>query len=83
MEEALYLANLASKVTIIHRRDQLRASKIMQDRALAHAKIQFIWDSVVTEVLGENRVEGVKIKNVKTGELTDFKCDGVFVAIGH
>jgi thioredoxin reductase (NADPH) len=83
MEEALYLANLASKVTIIHRRDQLRASKIMQDRALTHAKIQFIWDSVVTEVFGENRVEGVKIKNVKTGELTDFKCDGVFVAIGH
>ena len=83
MEEALYLANLASKVTIIHRRDQLRASKIMQDRALKHEKIQFIWDSVVTEVLGENRVEGVKIKNVKTGDLTDFKCDGVFVAIGH
>jgi len=83
MEEALYLANLASKVTIIHRRDQLRATKIMQDRALKHEKIQFIWDSIVTEVLGENRVEGVKIKNVKTGGLSELKCDGVFVAIGH
>ncbi len=83
MEEALYLANLASKVTIIHRRDQLRASKIMQERALKHEKIQFMWDSVVTEVLGETRVEGVKIKNVKSEDITDLKCDGYFIAIGH
>lgn len=83
MEEALYLANLASKVTVIHRRNQLRASKIMQDRAFENPKIQFIWDSIVTEILGETRVEGVKIKNVKTGENTEFQCDGVFIAIGH
>ncbi len=83
MEEALYLANLARKVTVIHRRDQLRASKIMQERAFKNPKIHFIWDSIVTEILGENRVEGVKIKNVKTGEATEFLCDGVFIAIGQ
>ncbi|MFX0200676.1 MAG: thioredoxin-disulfide reductase [Candidatus Hodarchaeota archaeon] len=83
MEEALYLANLANKVTVIHRRDQLRASKIMQERAFKNPKIHFLWDSIVTEILGENRVEGVKINNVKTGEATVFKCDGVFIAIGQ
>lgn len=83
MEEALYLANLANKVTVIHRRDQLRASKIMQERAFKNPKIHFLWDSIVTEILGENRVEGVKINNVKTGEATEFKCDGVFIAIGQ
>lgn len=83
MEEALYLANLVNKVTVIHRRDQLRASKIMQERAFKNPKIHFLWDSIVTEILGENRVEGVKINNVKTGEATEFKCDGVFIAIGQ
>ncbi|MFQ5818485.1 MAG: thioredoxin-disulfide reductase [Candidatus Heimdallarchaeota archaeon] len=83
MEEALYLANLANKVTVIHRRDQLRASKIMQERAFKNPKIHFIWDSTVPEILGENRVEGVKINNVKTGKGTKFKCDGVFIAIGQ
>jgi len=83
MEESLYLANLANKVTVIHRRDQLRASKIMQERAFKNPKIHFIWDSTVPEILGENRVEGVKINNVKTGKTTEFKCDGVFIAIGQ
>jgi len=83
MEEALYLANLANKVTVIHRRDQLRASKIMQERAFKNPKIHFIWDSIVTEILGENRVERVKINNVKTGDDIKFKCDGVFIAIGQ
>jgi thioredoxin reductase (NADPH) len=83
LEESLYLANITSKVTVIHRRDQLRASKIMQERALNNPKIQFVWDSIVTEVLGENTVEGVQVKNVKTEEVTELKCDGFFVAIGH
>jgi len=83
LEESLYLANITSKVTIIHRRDQLRASKIMQERALNNPKIQFVWDSIVTEVLGENIVEGVHVKNVKTEKVTKLKCDGLFVAIGH
>ncbi|MFX1254961.1 MAG: thioredoxin-disulfide reductase [Promethearchaeota archaeon] len=83
MEEALYLANLASKVTVIHRRDELRASKIMQERTLNHKKINFIWNSIVVDVLGESAVEGLKLKNVKTNELSNLKVDGFFVAIGH
>lgn len=83
MEEALFLANLASQVTVIHRRDQLRASKIMQERALKHPKIKFIWDTVVTEVLGDEKVSGLKIKNVKSGEESNLACDALFVAIGH
>ncbi|MFQ6124152.1 MAG: thioredoxin-disulfide reductase [Candidatus Heimdallarchaeota archaeon] len=83
MEEALYLANLASKVTVIHRRDQLRASKIMQERAFKNSKIHFIWNSIVTEIIGENRVEGVILNNVNTREATKLKCDGIFIAIGQ
>ena len=83
MEEALFLANLASKVTIIHRRDELRASPIMGDRAKAHPKIEIAWDSVIDEILGDDAVAGVRIKNVKTGDLTDLACEGVFIAIGH
>ena len=85
MEEATFLTKFASKVTVIHRRESLRASKIMQDRAFKNPKIKFVWDSVVDEVLGvENkRVRGVMVKNVVTGEKTELKCDGVFVAIGH
>lgn len=86
MEEALFLTKYATKVTIIHRRDKLRASKIMQDRAFRHAKIAFIWDSVVEEVYGDPKgegVTGVQLKNVKAGKTTDFRCDGVFIAIGH
>jgi thioredoxin reductase (NADPH) len=83
MEEAIFLTRFASKVTIVHRRDRFRASKIMQDRALANPKISVIWDSVVEEILGEGQVTGVRLRNVKTGEVRDFPTDGVFVAIGH
>ncbi|MEW6325119.1 MAG: thioredoxin-disulfide reductase [Nitrospirota bacterium] len=85
VEEATFLTKFATKVTIIHRRDKLRASKIMQDRALKNPKIDFLWDSVVTEVLGveAGRVTGVRVKNVKTGQTRDLSCDGLFVAIGH
>ncbi len=85
MEEAIFLTKFASKVTVVHRRDQLRASKIMQARAHRSPKIAFIWDSVIEEVLGTpaGGVTGVRLKNVKTGAMTDFKCDGVFMAIGH
>lgn len=83
MEEALALTKFASKVTIVHRRDEFRASKIMLERARANLKIAFIVNTTVTEVLGEEKVTGVKLKNVKTGEEKVFDCDGMFVAIGH
>ena len=86
MEEAIFLTKFASKVTVVHRRDTLRASKIMQDRAVQNLKISFIWDSVVDQVYGDaaaGGVSGVQLKNFKTGELQDFKCDGLFIAIGH
>lgn len=85
MEEAIFLTKFASSVTVIHRRDELRASKIMQDRAFKNEKIDFIWDSVVEEITGDkdNGVTGVRIKNVKTGETGNLDCKGVFVAIGH
>jgi thioredoxin reductase (NADPH) len=70
-------------VTVIHRRDSLRASKIMQDRAFTNPKIKFAWDSAVTEILGEDRVSGVRIHNIKTGEESTLAVTGVFVAIGH
>lgn len=83
MEEALFLTRFASEVVVIHRRDTLRASKIMQERALKHPKIRFIWNSAVTECIGTNKLEKLKIKNLQTGEehLEDF--GGLFVAIGH
>ncbi len=83
MEEALYLAKFASKVHIIHRRDQLRASKVMQDRALGHDKIEVVWNSEVLDVLGDDHVTGVKLKNNQTAEESELACRGVFVAIGH
>ncbi len=85
MEEANFLTKFASKVTVVHRRDSLRASKIMQERAFSNPKISFVWDSVVDEVLGvqEKKVRGVMLKNVKTGERTEMKCTGLFLAIGH
>jgi thioredoxin reductase (NADPH) len=83
MEEAIFLTKFASKVTIVHRRDQLRASKIMQDRAFDNPKIDFVWDSVLTEVFGDGKVAGVRMKNVKTGGEKEFATGGVFVAIGH
>ncbi len=83
MEEALTLTKFASQVVIVHRRDEFRASKIMQKRVLAHAKIRVIWDSAVEEVLGESMVEGVKLRNLKTGETSQLDAQGLFVAIGH
>jgi len=88
MEEATFLTKFASKVTVVHRRNELRASKIMQDKAMKNPKIEFVWDTVVDEVMGKEEngrktVTGVKLKNVKTGEVKDFACDGLFLAIGH
>ena len=83
MEEALVLAKFASEVTIIHRRDEFRASKIMLDRVRKNPKITIITDTVVEDVLGENSVEGIRIKNLKTGEISELKVDGFFAAIGH
>lgn len=84
-EEALYLTRFASKVYLIHRRDTLRASKIMGDRAVEHPKIEMVWNSVVTEVLdvAQDKVTGVKVKNTQSGEESVIDCAGLFVAIGH
>ena len=85
MEEAIFLTKFASNVTIVHRRDALRASKIMQERAMDNQKIEFAWNAVITEILGtpENGVSGVRLKDTKTGEEREMKTDGVFIAIGH
>ncbi len=84
MEEATFLTKFASKVTVVHRRDELRASKVMQKRAFADEKIEFMWNSELIEVLGDQVVEGVKIKNRNTGDVTTLEdVTGVFVAIGH
>ncbi|WP_170409748.1 thioredoxin-disulfide reductase [Ruegeria atlantica] len=86
VEEALFLTNFASKVTLIHRRDELRAEKILQDRLLKHEKIEPLWFHELDEVIGTDAplgVEGARVKNVKTGEITEIPCKGVFVAIGH
>jgi thioredoxin reductase (NADPH) len=83
MEEATFLTRFAGSVTIVHRRDALRASKIMQDRALANPKIRFAWDSEVVEVLGEDRVSGLRLRNVRTDEESTLQVTGLFVAIGH
>ncbi len=88
LEEAIFLTKFASKVTLIHRRNELRASKIMRERAQKNPKISFLWDSVVEEVLGKEEagrkaMTGLKIKNVKMGTITEMKADGLFIAIGH
>jgi len=87
MEEALFLTRFATHVTVVHRRDQLRASKIMQERAFQHEKISFLWDTVIEEVLGEpgtgGGVQGVRIRNVKTNAVREVQTDALFVAIGH
>jgi thioredoxin reductase (NADPH) len=85
MEEAINLTKFASKVTVVHRRDSLRASKIMQDKAFANPKIEFVWDSEVADVkdVGKGEVTGIVVRNLKTGQLTDLPLDGVFIAIGH
>ncbi|AYG95026.1 thioredoxin-disulfide reductase [Brevundimonas naejangsanensis] len=88
VEEALFLTNFAETVTVVHRRDEFRAEKILQDRLFAHPKIKVVWDSAVDEILGvseagASHVTGVRLKNVKTGDLTEIPADGVFIAIGH
>jgi thioredoxin reductase (NADPH) len=83
MEEAIFLTKFATKVSIVHRRDKLRASKIMQDRATKNEKITFVWNSVVEDIIGTDMVTGVRVKNLVTGKVTELPCSGVFVAIGH
>ncbi|MGB9023634.1 MAG: thioredoxin-disulfide reductase [Candidatus Bathyarchaeia archaeon] len=83
LEDAIFLTSFVNHATIIHRRDKLRASEILQERAFSNPKISFVWDSVVEEILGEQKVEGVRVRNVRTGKQEVIKCDGVFVAIGH
>ncbi|MDP6031081.1 MAG: thioredoxin-disulfide reductase [Alphaproteobacteria bacterium] len=86
VEEAIYLTNHAEKVTLVHRRDELRAEKILQERLLKNPKIETVWNSVLTDILGQNDPLGVtaaRLKNVKTGEITDMSVEGIFIAIGH
>jgi thioredoxin reductase (NADPH) len=83
MEEATFLAKFAKRVTIVHRRDTLRASKIMQERAMSNPKISFVWNSAVTEVLGEDHVSGLELENLLDGSKRRVSADGLFVAIGH
>ncbi len=83
VEEAVFLTKFATKVSIVHRRDKLRASKIMQDRAMKNERITFIWNTVVQDILGDDVVTGVRLTNVVTGKTSDLPCAGVFVAIGH
>jgi thioredoxin reductase (NADPH) len=82
IEEALFLTHFAKSVTVVHRRSELRATKILQERAFKNEKIKFIWDSVVEEIKGSDSVQEVVLKNLKTGETTSIPVDGVFVAIG-
>ncbi|MFJ6085553.1 thioredoxin-disulfide reductase [Streptomyces sp. NPDC092369] len=83
MEEATFLSRFAKSVTIVHRRDTLRASKAMQERAFADPKIKFVWDSEVAEIQGDQKLAGLKLRNLKTGELSDLAVTGLFIAIGH
>lgn len=83
LEEATFLTKFADTVTVIHRRKELRASKIMQDRAFKNPKVKFLWDSIVTDVVGNNKVDGVVVRNVVTDEVTELAVTGLFVAIGH
>ncbi len=83
LQEGLFLTRFATTVTVIHRRDKLRASPILQERALNHPQIKFIWDTVVESVEGDKKVTGLKLKNLKTGAAQDFKTDGIFIFIGH
>ncbi|HCM42595.1 MAG TPA: thioredoxin-disulfide reductase [Candidatus Omnitrophota bacterium] len=83
LQEGIFLTRFATQVTVVHRRDSLRASPILQDRAKTNPKIKFIWDTVVEKVVGKDKVEGVVLKNLKTQATTDFKTDGLFVFVGH
>ena len=83
MEEAIFLSRFASKVTVIHRRGELRASKIMQDRAFSNSKIDFLWNHEVSRYIGDTKLEGVTVKDVNSGEEKDLHLSGLFIAIGH
>jgi thioredoxin reductase (NADPH) len=83
MEEATFLTKFASKVTIVHRRDEFRASKIMQERALSNPKVDVLWNTEVVEILGDGAVSGVRLQDTSTGDTREFATDGVFMAIGH
>ncbi|PWU79639.1 MAG: thioredoxin-disulfide reductase [Candidatus Nitrosopolaris wilkensis] len=83
IEEALFLSKLTNSVKVIHRRDELRAARIMQQRAFNNTKISFVWNSVIDEILGETKVEGIRIRNLLSNDLSEIRCDAVFVAIGH
>ena len=85
MEEALFLTKFASKVSVVHRREELRASKIMQDRAMKNSKVEFVWNAVVEDISGseDGGVSGVTLKDTNTGEAREVDCEGVFLAIGH
>lgn len=82
VEEAIFLAKFGRKVTIVHRRDRFRATSILKERAEANDKLSFVWDSVVEEVMGSEKVEGVKIRNTKTGDISEIKCEGAFIFVG-
>ena len=82
VEEAIFLTRFASRIYLVHRRDRLRAIKLLQERAMAEKKIEFVWDTVPTKILGQNGVEGIELKNVKTGEITRKEVQGVFIFIG-
>jgi len=83
VEDAIFLSKIARNVTVIHRRDVLRAAKLVQERAFKIENIKFLWSSVVEEILGDQQVEGVKVKDLKTGRVYEYRCDAVFIAIGH
>ena len=83
VDEALALANYAREITVVHRRDQLRACKLLQERVFAEKRVNFVWNSVIDDIMGESRVETVKLRNVKTGETSALATDGVFIAIGY
>ena len=83
MQEGIFLTRFVTKLTVVHRRDKLRANPLLQERAFQNSKIKFEWDSVVTEISGPRKVESVKLKNLKTNQVRDFKTDGVFVFVGH
>ncbi len=83
MEEATFLTRFAAKVTVVHRRDELRASKIMADRAMANEKIEFAWNSEVADLLGDDKLEGVVVRDVRTGQTRTIAATGLFIAVGH
>ncbi len=83
MEDAIFITKFARSVTVVHRRDSLKASKIMQERAFSNTRIKFVWDTAIEEILGKERVSGVRLKNLKTGAVSDMPIDGVFMAIGY